>query len=403
MIIDKLKQIYVNLLENIDLHFKRYFYNRLNENQVIAIVWERWIWKTYTLLQYLKENPSNSFYLSADNPLIVNLFETISKLVLDYKIKTVIIDEIHKFPQWQTHLKSIIDSFPHIKLIVSGSSSLEIYKWTSALARRILNLYVYPLNFKEFLKYNYNIDIPEITFDELIHNYKEISFQLSTKFEFKYFKEYLQYWFYPFFKNNIKNFTYFLINNVKKIILEDLPTFLNIRSENIFKLEKLFFFIANIPPSDLNYSNLAKKIGISKDLLENIIFYLDKVWIINLALRTNKISDVLRKEFKIFLWNPNLYYCFSSTPQLGTIRESFVLHFLKRISNSLIFPTNIILPRYWDFMINIKGKTYLFEIWWKNKKKKQIKNVKNSFIVKDDILIWEDNIIPMWLFGLLKE
>lgn len=401
MTINLLKRIYDNLLENIDLSFKRYFYKDLEENNCIAIVWERWIWKTYTVLQYLKENPKNSFYFSADNPLVVDLFWLVAKLVLDYNIKILIIDEIHKFPNWQKHLKSIIDSFSQIKLIVLWSSSLEIYKWTSALSRRIYNLQVYPLSFREFLKYQYNLYIEKITFKQLVSDYKRISFQLSKKISLNMFKQYIKFWFYPFFKENFEKFVVLLSNNLRKVILEDLPTFLNLRSENIFKLEKLFFYIANIPPSQLTYLSLSKKLWISKDLLENVIFYLDKLWIINLALRTNKLSDVLRKEFKIFLWNPNIYYIFSENPLTWTIRESFVLHFLKRIVNKQIFPIDIILPKYWDFLVRFWGETFYFEVWWKSKKGKKKNNFK-YFIVKDDILVWEDNIIPLWLFGLLE-
>ena len=49
----------------------------------------------------------------------------------------------------------------------------------------------------------------------------------------------------------------------------------------------------------------------------------------------------------------------------------------------------------------IDGK-FTFEIGGKNKSKKQIKNIKNAFIVKDNIEIGQDNIIPLWLFGFLE-
>ncbi len=50
-----------------------------------------------------------------------------------------------------------------------------------------------------------------------------------------------------------------------------------------------------------------------------------------------------------------------------------------------------------DFAVN----GYTFEIGGKNKTKKQIKNVENAFIVKDDIEIGSKNVIPLWLFGFL--
>ena len=189
---------------------------------------------------------------------------------------------------------------------------------------------------------------------------------------------------------------------VPKVILEDIPTFLNFTTSTLSKLEKLFYFVANTLPSNLNYSWLAKKLNISKDLLETVIFYLDKIWVLNLAIRSNKLSDILRKEFKIFLWNPNMYFAYLDKPSAGIIRESFVLKILKNINYKNLGFTDIILPNYWDFLFEYKGKRYLFEVGWANKTNKQVKWIKNSFVIADDILIWEDNKIPMWLLGLIS-
>ncbi|WP_156922586.1 hypothetical protein [Lebetimonas sp. JH292] len=43
---------------------------------------------------------------------------------------------------------------------------------------------------------------------------------------------------------------------------------------------------------------------------------------------------------------------------------------------------------------------YVFEIGGKNKTKKQIKNLENAYIIKDNIEIGFDEI-PLWLFGFL--
>ena len=44
---------------------------------------------------------------------------------------------------------------------------------------------------------------------------------------------------------------------------------------------------------------------------------------------------------------------------------------------------------------------YIFKIGGKNKTKKQIKEIENSFIIRDDIEIGSKIIIPLWLFGFL--
>jgi hypothetical protein len=57
----------------------------------------------------------------------------------------------------------------------------------------------------------------------------------------------------------------------------------------------------------------------------------------------------------------------------------------------------IYVPKQGDFMVN----GYIFEIGGKNKTKKQIKNIENSFVIKDDIEIGNKNTIPLWIFGFL--
>jgi hypothetical protein len=77
--------------------------------------------------------------------------------------------------------------------------------------------------------------------------------------------------------------------------------------------------------------------------------------------------------------------------EIGTIRETFFLQ-------NLIDNHTISLPEKGDILVD---NTFLFEIGGKNKQKKQIANIKNAFLIKDDIEIGFHNTIPLWLFGLL--
>ena len=51
-----------------------------------------------------------------------------------------------------------------------------------------------------------------------------------------------------------------------------------------------------------------------------------------------------------------------------------------------------------EFLVN--GQ-YTFEVGGKNKKKKQIADLPDSYIVMDDITTGFDNVIPLWIFGFL--
>ena len=400
--VEELKKIYENLLSKTNLDFHR-DYAIDTDKWAVVLVWERGIGKTYLLLQILKKTTEKSFYFSADNPLLAwqTIFELVSRLYFDYSIRFLVIDEIHKWAGWKENLKAIIDSFPDLKLIVSGSSSLDLYKWTSDLQRRIHKIDMFGLSFREYLKYTKNIDVPSYTFDEIIKNYKEISFNLSAKIDLQDFNSYLNHGFYPYFKGREDIYHSLVLGNIKKVILEDLPTFMNLQTSSLAKLEKMFYFIAKNQPSELNYKSLAEKIDISKDLLESIIYYLDKIGVLSIAIRSNKLNDIVRKEFKVFLGNPNIYYAFWSDERIGTIRESYVLNVLKKVSKNQVINEDIILPNYWDFIFKYNDKNYLFEVGWSSKTNRQIVWIENSFLVKDGIIIGGDHEIPLWMLGLI--
>lgn len=100
----------------------------------------------------------------------------------------------------------------------------------------------------------------------------------------------------------------------------------------------------------------------------------------------------LQKPDKIFLENTNFQYTFSPlSANTGNLRETF---FANQLSNSHL----VEYTEQGDFVID--GK-FLFEIGGKNKTTKQIKKIKNSFVVADNLEYGSNNTIPLWLFGFL--
>jgi hypothetical protein len=75
---------------------------------------------------------------------------------------------------------------------------------------------------------------------------------------------------------------------------------------------------------------------------------------------------------------------------VGSIRETFFLNQLKVYNN--IYST-----KKGDFMLD----DMVFEIGGKNKTKKQLIDVPDAFVVKDEIEYGFGNTVPLWHFGLL--
>ncbi len=111
------------------------------EHRLSLLVGQRGVGKTTAIVQYLLDCTSGDFldesilYVPVDHFL---LGETaIYSIAEHFNMmggKILALDEIHKYPNWSQELKSIYDTFPKLKLIVSGSSALQIHKGSHDLA-----------------------------------------------------------------------------------------------------------------------------------------------------------------------------------------------------------------------------------------------------------------------------
>jgi predicted AAA+ superfamily ATPase len=142
---EKLVQYSTSMINGVGLNFKRYLWKKINwENRLNVITGARGVGKTTLLLQYIKENlsenPDEVIYISLDD-----LYFSKNSLVdfVDDFVKRggkhVFLDEVHKYKNWSQEIKNSYDYFPDLKIIVTGSSSLDIYKGKVDLSRRAIS------------------------------------------------------------------------------------------------------------------------------------------------------------------------------------------------------------------------------------------------------------------------
>jgi len=63
----------------------------------------------------------------------------------------LLLDEVHKYPDWSREIKLIYDDFPGLSVIFTSSSVLDIYKGESDLSRRAISYHLKELSFREYL------------------------------------------------------------------------------------------------------------------------------------------------------------------------------------------------------------------------------------------------------------
>jgi len=375
--------------------FHRYLFKQLDtNNQLISVLGARGVGKTTILLQLAKHSDKEVLYVALDDlfftenslyTLAENFFQTGGELLL--------LDEVHKYPNWSRELKLIYDDFPDLKVIFTSSSVLDIYKGESDLSRRALNYHLKELSFREYLELYHQIKLPLISLDDIINSHISLSDNLSKQFKpLKYLNAYYESGAYPYFKDDKYEY-YQQLNNIINLILDiDLQSIENIEYSNIAKFKRLLYVLATNVPYTPNISKLADKISINRNALVQALHLLHKAELLHIIYKQNKSISTLTKPDKIWLHNTNLAYAISDdSPDIGNLRETF---FIQHISVG----HKVSLPPRGDFYVNNK---YTFEIGGKNKTQHQIKNLDHAFIVKDNIESGTLSTIPLWLFGLL--
>ncbi len=380
----------------LNIHYKRYFFKEVDFNEnLIGIVGARGVGKTTFLLQYLNEleiDDSKKLYFSVDSIIAngVTLFD-IAEEFSNLGGKVLVIDEIHKYKNFEIELKEIYD-FLDIQVIFSGSSAIILEHKKADLSRRAVLYRVKGLSFREFLELKLNKKFDSYTLEEILTNHIQIAKTISQEIKpLEHFKEYLKVGYYPFYFQTPDTYYLKLEETINVVIESDLPIIYNIEPNNIAKLKQLVAYICNTKPYELNLSSLSTKIGINRKTLYLYIHYLTLGDVFLKVLPTAKGDTIFSKPSKLYLNNSNLNYAYCDNHDIGTLRECF-------FSNQLDKHYAIKYSKVGDFLIDDK---YIVEIGGKNKSFKQIKNVENSFVVADDIEVGFGAKVPLWLFGFL--
>jgi predicted AAA+ superfamily ATPase len=230
--LDALKDKQRKLISNVKkVKYKRQEFHFLNSNErLIALIGSRGVGKTTLLLQYLQQfSIDEALYFSADDISIAN-FGIVAIVEEFYALggRVVVIDEVHMFKEWAGHIKNIYDFMPDLKIRVSGSSMLNILMQSYDLSRRMVVKELEKLSFKEYFEIKNNIELHNYTFEEILTNSSDISFELTQKYPtlYKQFKDYLKVGCYPYFleSKEIEIYQSKLFNSIEKIIYEDIPS-----------------------------------------------------------------------------------------------------------------------------------------------------------------------------------
>jgi hypothetical protein len=230
------------------------------------------------------------------------------------------------------------------------------------------------------------------TLEQIINNHVAIGIEIIQKVKpLHYFSDYLQHGYYPFYLENKKSFHQKLSEILLTVLELDIPQYALIQTSNVVMLKKLMMVISSSVPFKPNMNSISERTGISLNTMKNYLKLLNDAQLLHLLYVEDKGINSLGKPEKIYLHNSNLMYNLVQNADEGTVRETFFFNQVSQV-NTVVATANV------DFKV---ANQYYFELGGKNKKQKQIKNIPNSYIVKDGIEIGSDLNIPLWLFGFL--
>lgn len=386
------------LVSRVDTSFKRYLYKQINwSNRLIGIKGARGVGKTTLILQrlhQLEKTSEEAAYFSLDD-LYFSSYSFINTIDNYYKAggKYLFLDEIHKFPGWSRAIKNLYDFYPDLHIVFTGSSIIDISREEGDLSRRVLMYELHGLSYREYLVYSTGNEYPLLNFDQLINRSSEIRKLFEPSFRpLQLFENYLSSGYYPFFREDIEGYHQRIQQLIRLIVEYDMAELKDFDIRNAKKMLQLLGILAENVPFKPNITKLAEKSKIHRNSIISYLHYLEQARLIHQLYPAGISIATLQKPEKIYLNNPNLAFALSaSEPDRGNLRETFFLNQLK-VSHKINYPKNA------DFVVD--GK-FVFEIGGKGKDSHQIKDLKNAFIVKDNLEYPSMGVLPLWLFGFL--
>jgi len=393
------------LIGSIPYQYKRYLYKQMDwDERCLLITGQRGVGKTTMILQHLKEHyrdDTSALYISVDNPYFKNI--SLYEFAMEFEKlggEILYIDEIHKYHEWSIHIKSLYDS-SKLKLVISGSSMIQISRQQADLSRRVVPYRLANLSFREYLLFKNIGDFESYSLEEILSNHVSIASRIIGQIKpLAHFKKYLIDGCYPFMVEHEKSYTHHLIGIINQILEVDMPYATNIKHAQIDKIKKLVYLLSISVPMKPNISKLSSSVDVSRPTLLEYLYYLEIGSLTNSVNQKARGYGVISKPDKLFMYNTNLMHAISHNADKGTQREAFFVNQIKNAdyNKPKLIDERLLLASEGDFLID--GK-YTVEVGGKGKSFNQVKDIENAYIAADEIEVGFGNKIPLWLFGFM--
>jgi uncharacterized protein len=295
-------------------------------------------------------------YFSVDHPIYNGL--SLEKLLeyythateVDYKSEQIYVffDEIQYLRQWEVHLKSMVDTFPNIKSIVSGSAAAALkLKTEESGAGRFTDFLLPPLSFYEYLDLLGKTDLFESPIGPaqkkprffVAKNIGDVNEQFIDYLNFGGYPEAISS---PHIQADPAR--YIKSDIIDKVLLRDLPSLYGI--SDIQELNYLFTTLAFNTAKEVSLEGLSQNSGVAKNTIKKYIEYLEAAFLIKPVHRVDRSAKRFRRAnfFKVYLANASMRAALFSPLQaddeaMGAVAETAIFSqwFHSEVKNFLYY------------------------------------------------------------------
>ncbi len=389
--------------------FRRYLLERHGfRNRCTIIIGPRGVGKTTCMLQLLGDAMAvpgqKGLYVQADH---VALGDTaLFDVALEFQQlggTLLCIDEIHKASDWARQLKSILDTFPELRILASGSSALRLYEGSLELSRRALLRSMQILSLREFIALSTGLRFPSVALEELPVGHEEIAQEIATGMQkaghriMAVFKDYLQNGSCPHFLEfeDPADYLSTVEQNARTIIESDLLAVRpNLTGAAVRRLKKLLSVVAASVPFKPDLKHLARLVTVADErTLKGYLELLAHGGLLRMLPAAGRGLRPMEKPEKVYLFDPSLCHALAPgrVPDLGNLRETFLAAMLSA-------DHRLAVPKRADFLVD---DSLTLEVGGRKKTSRQLEGQPNAYLALDDLEIGTRRRIPLWLFGFL--
>ena len=330
-----------------------------NDKKVIVVTGSRQVGKTTLLMDICREK-GEFLLLNGDDATTQNLLSDFSKKKWESiigKHTTIFIDEAQRIQNIGLGVKIIYDQLPHVKVILSGSSAIDLNsEIKEPLTGRKWEFSMYPISWEELVDHS---------------NFIEAQSDLENRLVFGMYPEVIM---------NDADKKDILMELSSSYLYKDLLEYDGIRNPKL--LSDLLKALALQLGNEVSYNELAQLLQVDRATVEKYIDLLEKTFVIfKLQALNNNQRNEIKNSRKIYFYDNGVrnailqnFNPLSLRNDVGALWENFLI--TERIKKSN-YEKTYAFQYFWrtyygqevDFVESQNGNYHAFEFKWNEKKK----------------------------------